>query len=134
MPTLETICHALTSLSEAEAHATFAHSADPDTARFLFVDNTQNYHLQRDLRIGREHMMNVGMSGLWFEALDVDITVFDLDAKRALIALNNRKVATIKDLLDLIDQEDCSDASNHTESRSSSKRSTPICFSTLVSF
>ncbi|KAJ7705556.1 hypothetical protein B0H17DRAFT_920313, partial [Mycena rosella] len=107
MPAPETIHRALTSLSEAEARAIFAHGADPDTAGFLFVDNTQNYHLQRDLRIGREHTMNVGMSGLWFEAPDVDITVFDLDAKRALIALNNRKAATIEDLLDLIDQEDC---------------------------
>ncbi|KAJ6595287.1 hypothetical protein B0H10DRAFT_2232994 [Mycena sp. CBHHK59/15] len=68
MPAPTTIRHALCSLSEVEAIATTAHGADPETAGFLFVDNCQNYHRQRDLRVGRENIMNVGMSG------DADLT------------------------------------------------------------
>ncbi|KAK7059388.1 hypothetical protein R3P38DRAFT_2496066 [Favolaschia claudopus] len=106
MPAPATIRRALITLSDAESHATRIHGADPNTAGFLFVDNTQNYHLVRDFRMGRESVMNSGMSGLYIEAPDVDVAVFDLEAKRTLIAQNLRKEITVEDLLAYLDQED----------------------------
>ncbi|KAJ6573350.1 hypothetical protein B0H10DRAFT_2237105 [Mycena sp. CBHHK59/15] len=106
MPAPTTIRHALCSLSEVEAIATAAHGADPETAVFLFVDNCQNYHRQRDLRVGRENIMNVGMSGLYMEAPDIDVNVFNLEDKRKLIAENRRKDVTVDDLLGFLDQGD----------------------------
>ncbi|KAJ6558349.1 hypothetical protein B0H19DRAFT_906888, partial [Mycena capillaripes] len=106
MPAPDTIRRALITLSKDEAFATTAHGEDPDTAGFLFVDNTQNYHRQRDLCIGRENVMNVGMSGLYMEAPDVDSRVFNLEDKRKLIAENRRKDVTVDDLIGFLDQED----------------------------
>ncbi|KAJ7195667.1 hypothetical protein GGX14DRAFT_674736 [Mycena pura] len=101
-----TIRRALIKLSQEEGRVTADHGRDPMTAGFLFVDNTQNYARQREQRMGRETVMNVGMSGLWFEAPDVDVEVFDLAAKRALIAKNLRKDVTVDDLLGFLDQQD----------------------------
>ncbi|KAJ7767930.1 hypothetical protein DFH07DRAFT_769449 [Mycena maculata] len=101
-----TIRRALIKLSQEEARVTADHGRDPTTAGFLFINNTQNYARQREQRMGRETVMNVGMSGLWFEAPDVDVEVFDLAGKRALIALNLRKDVTVDDLLGFLDQED----------------------------
>jgi hypothetical protein len=109
MPTTDTVRRALITLSEDEGQATHAHGQDPDKAGFLFVDNTQNFARQRDLRIGRENVMNVGMSGLYIEAPDVDVSVFSLSDKRALVELNLRADATVEDLLGFVDQVDVDD-------------------------
>ncbi|KAJ7440755.1 hypothetical protein FB451DRAFT_1344070 [Mycena latifolia] len=106
MPAPATIRRALISLSKEEAHATEAHGKDPNTAGFLLVDNCQNYHRQRDLRIGRKNVMNVGMSGLYMEAPDIDVNVFNLAEKRKLIAQNRRKDLTVDDLLGFLDEWD----------------------------
>ncbi|KAK6993185.1 hypothetical protein R3P38DRAFT_2567352 [Favolaschia claudopus] len=106
MPAPATIRRALVTLSGDESRATVAHGADPDTAGFVFVDNTQNYALVRDARMGRESVMNSEMSGLYMEAPDVDVAVFNLDEKRALIAKNLRKEVRVEDLLSYLDQED----------------------------
>ncbi|KAJ6614033.1 hypothetical protein B0H10DRAFT_2268702, partial [Mycena sp. CBHHK59/15] len=106
MPAPATIRRALITLSEGEARATAAHGEDPETAGFLFVDNCQNYHKVRDFRMGRETVMNVGMSGLYMEAPDIDVKVFDLTEKRKLIAQNRRKDFTVEDLLELLDPDD----------------------------
>jgi hypothetical protein len=109
MPATDTVRRALITLSEDEGQATHAHGQDPDKAGFLFVDNTQNFARQRDLRIGRENVMNVGMSGLYIEAPDVDVSVFSLSDKRALVELNLRADATVEDLLGFVDQVDVDD-------------------------
>ncbi|KAJ7792476.1 hypothetical protein B0H14DRAFT_2623860 [Mycena olivaceomarginata] len=106
MPAPTTIRRALIGLSEAEARTTAAHGSDPATAGFLLVDNCQKYHKVRDLRIGREAAMNVGMSGLYMEAPEIDVNVFNLAEKRKLIAQNRRKDITVEDLLGFLDQED----------------------------
>ncbi|KAK6972305.1 hypothetical protein R3P38DRAFT_2812341 [Favolaschia claudopus] len=106
MPAPATIRRALITLSSDESKATEAHGADPDAAGFLFVDNTQNYHLVREACMGRESVMNSGMSGLYLEAPDVDVAVFNLEEKRALIAKNLRSEMTVDDLLGYLDQED----------------------------
>ncbi|KAJ7883570.1 hypothetical protein B0H13DRAFT_2235396 [Mycena leptocephala] len=112
------VMHAITSLNYCrtdqanllpllhEARAAITHGQDPETAGFLLVDNCQNYHRQRDLRIGRENVMNVGMSGLYMEAPDVDVNVFNLADKRKLIAQNRRKDVTVDMLLGFLDQAD----------------------------
>ncbi|KAJ6503468.1 hypothetical protein C8R47DRAFT_968976 [Mycena vitilis] len=97
---------ALIVLSDAEASATATHGRDPETAGFLFVDNCQNEAKVRDLRIGRQTVMNVGMSGLYMEAPEIDPEVFSLEEKRALIALNLRQDITVDDLLAFLDQDD----------------------------
>ncbi|KAJ7430967.1 hypothetical protein B0H11DRAFT_1763123 [Mycena galericulata] len=101
-----TVRRAMVRLSLEESHATAAHGQNPDTAGFLFVDNTQNYARQYDHRMGRETVMNVGMSGLYMEAPDIDVKVFDLTAKRVLIAQNRRKDVTVDDLLAFLDEDD----------------------------
>ncbi|KAJ7693464.1 hypothetical protein B0H14DRAFT_3661883 [Mycena olivaceomarginata] len=65
-----------------------------------------NFHKVRDLRIGRETVMNVGMSGLYFEAPDINVEVFDLTEKRILIAQDLRKNITVESLLGYLDQTD----------------------------
>lgn len=56
--------------------------------------------------MGRETVMNVGMSGLYMEAPDIDVNVFNLAEKRKLIAQNRRQDLTVEDLLGFLDQED----------------------------
>jgi hypothetical protein len=106
MPAPDTIRRALITLSEDEARAAISHGQDPETAGFLLVDNCQNYHRQRDLRIGRENVMNVGMSGLYMEAPDIDANIFNLADKRKLIAQNRWKDVTVDILLGFLDQAD----------------------------
>ncbi|KAJ7856507.1 hypothetical protein B0H14DRAFT_3642554 [Mycena olivaceomarginata] len=50
--------------------------------------------------------MNVGMSGLYFEAPDINVEVFDLTEKRILIAQDLRKNITVESLLGYLDQTD----------------------------
>ncbi|KAK6995664.1 hypothetical protein R3P38DRAFT_2567122, partial [Favolaschia claudopus] len=106
MPAPATIRRALVTLSGDESNATQAHGSDPDTAGFLFVDNTQNYLLVRDACMGRESVMNSGMAGLYLEAPDIDVAVFILEEKRALITKNLRKEMPVDELLGYLDQED----------------------------
>ncbi|KAJ7711541.1 hypothetical protein B0H14DRAFT_2645722, partial [Mycena olivaceomarginata] len=82
MPSYSTVRHALLGLSAQEALDTAAHGKDPMKAGFLLIDNCQNQDKQRDLRIRRESVMNVGMSGLYMEAPDIDVDIFDLGDKR----------------------------------------------------
>ncbi|KAJ7769072.1 hypothetical protein DFH07DRAFT_938258 [Mycena maculata] len=106
MPAVSTVRRALVGLSDQEAIDTAAHGKDPTTAGFMFVDNTQNMTTQRDKRIGRESVMNVGMSGLWMEAPDIDVDVFDLAVKREWIQKNLRKLVTVDQLLNFLDAGD----------------------------
>ncbi|KAJ7685854.1 hypothetical protein B0H17DRAFT_941123 [Mycena rosella] len=106
MPSYSAVRRALVGLSAQEAANTEAHGKDPTTAGFMLIDNCQNQHKQRDLRIGRENVMNVGMSGLYMEAPDIDVAVFDLTDKRERIQRNKRKDVTVDQLLRFIDQHD----------------------------
>jgi hypothetical protein len=65
-----TIRRTLVGLSDQETATTAAHGKDPNTAGFLFLENCQNQHKQWDLHIGRESVVNVGMSGHYFEVLE----------------------------------------------------------------
>ncbi|KAJ7789652.1 hypothetical protein B0H14DRAFT_3573085 [Mycena olivaceomarginata] len=107
MPSYSTIYRTLDGLSTDEAAITSNHGRDPTKAGFLLFDNVQNLARVRDLRIGRENHMNVGMSGLWVEAgRAVDVGVFDLNDKRRCIAQNLRSRLSVNQLLGFIDTED----------------------------
>ncbi|KAJ7672981.1 hypothetical protein DFH06DRAFT_1319207 [Mycena polygramma] len=101
-----TVRNALLGLSEQEGVDTAAHGRNPTTAGFLFADNCQNQAKQRDLRIGRETVMNVGMSALYMEAPDIEVEVFSLEDKRERLRRNLRKDVTVDQLLGFIDQRD----------------------------
>ncbi|KAJ7449486.1 hypothetical protein B0H11DRAFT_2161915 [Mycena galericulata] len=99
MPSYSTIYRNLEGLSTEEASVTRTHGRDPSKAGLLLFDNVQNLARIRDLRVGRENHMNVGMSGLWVEAGEgIDVSVFDLDDKRRPISDNQ--------LLGFLDHED----------------------------
>ncbi|KAJ6529412.1 hypothetical protein DFH09DRAFT_934780 [Mycena vulgaris] len=107
MPSYSTIYNNLKGLSTEEALVTINHGRDPTKAGILLFDNVQNLARVRDLRIGRENHMNVGMSGLWVEAgTNIDVSVFDLNDKRRCIAESRRGKLTVDMLLSFLDQED----------------------------
>ncbi|KAJ7754624.1 hypothetical protein DFH07DRAFT_743698, partial [Mycena maculata] len=107
MPSYATIHRNLTALSAQEAADTFAHGSDPNTAGLLLFDNVQNLARVRDLRMGQENHMNVGMSALWVEAWStIRVDVFDLEDKRSYIAKNKRATLTVDQLFSFLDQED----------------------------
>ncbi|KAJ7686992.1 hypothetical protein B0H17DRAFT_1160508 [Mycena rosella] len=107
MPSLE-------GLSTEEALVTLNHGRDQTKAGIRLFDNVQNLARIRDLRIGRENHMNVGMSGLWVEASDsIDVAVFEND-KRRFIANSQRADLTVDTLLGFLDQEEA-DATGYLE-------------------
>ncbi|KAJ7445371.1 hypothetical protein B0H11DRAFT_2162611 [Mycena galericulata] len=97
MPAYSTIHRNLKRLSSQEAAFTVTHGRDANGFGFLLFDNVQNLARVRDLRIGRENHMNVGMSALW---------VFELADKRRYIGHNARASLTVEQLYDFLDQED----------------------------
>ncbi|KAJ6602367.1 hypothetical protein B0H10DRAFT_1958115 [Mycena sp. CBHHK59/15] len=102
-----TIHRNLKALSAEEAAVTFAHGSNPTKAGVLLFDNVQNLTRVRDLRIGRENHMNVGMSTLWVKAWPtIDVKVFDLEDKQKSIANNERASLTVDKLFSFLDQED----------------------------
>ncbi|KAJ7937700.1 hypothetical protein B0H13DRAFT_2412744 [Mycena leptocephala] len=117
MPSYSTVRHALLELSAQEALDTAAHGKDPMKAGFLLIDSCQNRDKQRDLRIGRESVMNVGMSGLYMEAPDIDVDIFDLEDKRKHVEQNLGKHLTVDQLLGFIDQADNSDRTHGRNAR-----------------
>ncbi|KAJ7691824.1 hypothetical protein B0H17DRAFT_1200940 [Mycena rosella] len=107
MPSYSKIYRSLEGLSTEEALVTLNHGRDPTKAGILLFDNVQNLARIRDLRIGRENHMNVGMSGLWVEASDsTDVAVFDLNDKQRFIANSQRADLTVDTLLGFLDQEE----------------------------
>ena len=80
MPAYNTIMQAMTRLAEDSAAAARAYGEDSRTVNILRLDNVHNYHLNRDLRIGRENKLLTGIFGALYEAEDyVNVKCFDLD-------------------------------------------------------
>ncbi|KAJ7806195.1 hypothetical protein B0H14DRAFT_2255004, partial [Mycena olivaceomarginata] len=69
----------------------------------LIFDNVQHFARQRDLRIGRENAMIIGIACTYF-TFTVDLLALDHLDKRNRILTSRRSTLTIHDLLDLIDQ------------------------------
>jgi hypothetical protein len=83
------------SLAEQEAIATKARGRDPDKWGILRLDNVQQYIRQRDMRIGRENKMQIGIAATYFETEAFVRGAADLDDKRKRIAENKRKDLTV---------------------------------------
>ncbi|KAI0353618.1 hypothetical protein OH77DRAFT_1406859 [Trametes cingulata] len=68
-------------------------------------DNVQQYHKQREYRIGRESAMKVGVAAYAAEALDFSPQAADLDDKLRRIAQNERMGLTVDKITDLTDYD-----------------------------
>ena len=107
MPSYSSIYRTLRSLADQETAATQAHGRDASKWGIMWIDNVQQYIRQRDLRIGRENQMKVGIAATYFE---IDPEGFvegaaDLDDKRMRIAENKRKDLTIDQVLSWVDHQ-----------------------------
>jgi hypothetical protein len=105
MPAYSTISRALSGLSSHEAKVTLTQAQDPTSVPALQIDNVQNYLGQRDLRIGRENKMNVGIAGIYIEVEDADPAACNLEEKRKLLAENKRALLTVEQLIDMLRQD-----------------------------
>jgi len=105
MPSYSTIYKTLRSLANQETIITKEVGRDPTKWGILRLDNVQQYVHQRDLRIGRENKMNIGIGATYFEIEDFKPVAADLDDKLARIAENKRKDLTVEQLLSWINQE-----------------------------
>ncbi|KAH9893369.1 hypothetical protein C8Q73DRAFT_828246 [Cubamyces lactineus] len=76
---------------------------DRDRWPIMRIDNVQQYHKQRDRRMGRENVMEIGVAGTVAEALEFEPSAADLDDRRQRIAQNPRKGLTVNKLVELVD-------------------------------
>jgi hypothetical protein len=94
----------LRSLADQETVVTKAHGRDPTKWGIIRLDNVQQYIRQRDLRIGRENKMQIGIAATYFETEGFVPGADSLDDKRRRIAENKRKDLSVEQVLGWIDQ------------------------------
>lgn len=109
MPAYNTIYTYLEKLAAEEARAVLEHGSNPAMASTLLLDNVQNYHLLRDVRLGGEQShLNCGLAATYVEGpAGCDITVFDLAEKHCLLAENKRRDLMVEQLFGFIDIKHC---------------------------
>jgi hypothetical protein len=105
MPAYSTISRALSGLSSHEAKLTLTQAQDPTSVPALQIDNVQNYLGQRDLCIGQENKMNVGVAGIYIEVEDADPAACNLEEKCKLLAKNKHALLTVEQLIDMLRQD-----------------------------
>lgn len=105
MQSYSTTYNTLGGLADQEAAATKATGRDLSKWGIIRLDNVQNYLLQRDMRIGREHTMNIGIAATYIEANHFIPSAADIDDKRRRITANRRRDVKVSHLIDWIDQE-----------------------------
>ncbi|TFY63099.1 hypothetical protein EVJ58_g3444 [Rhodofomes roseus] len=105
MPTYNTIYKYLENFAEEEARVVRAHGSNPATASMLWLDNVQNYHVQRDVRLGERSHLNSGLAATYIEGVDCDVGAFDLAEKHRLLGENKRCDLTVEQLLGFIDSK-----------------------------
>ncbi|KAJ7127279.1 hypothetical protein C8R43DRAFT_897578 [Mycena crocata] len=114
MPSVNTIKQALRGFSQQKAvvirtrgrNVAITRHADgrlTKRAKVLIFDNVQHFLRQRDLRIGRENSMIIGIAGTFFEII-VDAAALDFLDKRRRITCSRRPHITVDDLFNMIDQ------------------------------
>jgi hypothetical protein len=113
MPVVTTIKTALKGFSDQKAVAirtrardtTIAITDGRETTKaiLLIFDNVQHFLKQRDLRIGRDNSMIIGIAATYVQ-LEVKSTACDVLDKRKRIAMDLRKDVSIDQILGLIDQ------------------------------
>ena len=92
-------------LADQEASVTQAHGRDATKWGIIRLDNVQQYIRQRDLRIGREDKMQIGIAATYFENEGFVPGADNLDDKRRHIAENKRKDLSVEQVLGWIDQK-----------------------------
>jgi hypothetical protein len=71
--------------------------------RKLIFDNVQNHLQQRDARIGRENVLNIGISATYIEIEGIDRVHFD--DKRRRLKENRQKDVNVDQMLGMIDKK-----------------------------
>jgi hypothetical protein len=71
-------------------------------AKAIIFDNVQHFMRQRDIRIGLENRMIIGIACTFFE-FTVDLMALDILDKRERIANSTRAQITVEELLQMID-------------------------------
>ncbi|KAF8811788.1 hypothetical protein BYT27DRAFT_7336050 [Phlegmacium glaucopus] len=104
MPAYTTIYNSLKGLAEHAAEITYNHGRDKLKMGFLQMDNVQNYHRQRDQRMGRINKMNVGIAATYCELEGISVDASDLEDKRRRLSENQRSNLTVDGLLGMLDQ------------------------------
>lgn len=103
MPSYNTVYATLKDLARHEAEVVKAHGKDPATAGDVCFDNLQHNLRQREARIGRETVVNMGVAGTYYEASNCDLEAFDLEDKRRRLQENRRKDLTVEMLQGFVD-------------------------------
>lgn len=103
-PSYSAIYRALQMLSVREADETRLLGEHLTKRGVLVIDNVQNYLRQRDSRIGRSNIMNIGLAGTYIELEDIDVRAFDMSAKSRILDENRQTTAKVEDFLDAIDK------------------------------
>ncbi|KAJ7289648.1 hypothetical protein C8J57DRAFT_1430275 [Mycena rebaudengoi] len=113
MPAVNTIKHALKGFSDQKAIVirqrgrnvviVKRNGRNMTKVKVLIFDNVQHFMRERDLRIGRENRMIIGIACTFWEFW-VDEAALDVLDKRARIINSSRPQITVDDLLGMIDQ------------------------------
>jgi len=104
-PSYNTVLKALYGLSQQAAKQTLDICRDPGRWFTIVTDNVQTYHRRRDLRLGRQNGMTVGMAATAWVAPQAaaDPAVFDYDEKEKLRAECRRDLIQVDGLLRRLD-------------------------------
>ncbi|KAJ6592012.1 hypothetical protein B0H10DRAFT_2233056 [Mycena sp. CBHHK59/15] len=114
MPAVNTIKAALKGFSDQKAVAIRTRGRDVSVvtdsngrrttmAKKLIFDNVQHFRRQRELRVGRENSMIIGIAATFIE-FRVDLEALDPLDKRHRIVNSRRPYLTVDELLGMIDQ------------------------------
>ncbi|KAH9917526.1 hypothetical protein B0H21DRAFT_879595 [Amylocystis lapponica] len=102
-PSWNTTNATLKRLADQDAEVVRAIGRDATRAAILRFDNVQKYAKQREMRLGRETAMKIGIAANVAEAVDYNSAATDIQDKRARIAENKRAGLTVYQLLKMID-------------------------------
>ncbi|THH26734.1 hypothetical protein EUX98_g7456 [Antrodiella citrinella] len=105
MPTYNTVYRTLEHLADHEAKIVREHGKDPTTHGDICFDNLQHNIRQRDVRLGRETIVNIGIAATYYEIPDVDLKAFDIEDKRRRLQEGKRKDLTVEQLLGFVDDK-----------------------------
>ena len=95
----------LEELSAQEAKLIVERARDLRRGGVLVMDNVQNYLIQRDMRVGRTHTMNIGLAATYIEIEGIHPNALDFTDKMARLATSDRANLTVTQLLGYLDQE-----------------------------
>ena len=81
--------HCLEELSQQEARLIVERARDHTRAGVVVMDNVQNYLMQRDIRIGRTHTMNVGLAATYVELEGIHLNALRCHCNHRLLCIED---------------------------------------------